>query len=114
MSRNGKYNNRKITTEAGTFDSKIEYYRWIQLSNDPEIACLERQVRYELTPKLRHNGRNYQATHFTIDFRYKKGTQTIVEEVKSVATKGAKDYPLRRAIFLQRYGSEVVFVETVM
>lgn len=113
MSR-GKYNNRKITNEYGTFDSQIEYYRYLQLVHDPDIDCLERQPRYELTPKQKHNGRWYQATTYTPDFRYKKGSLTIVEEVKSEGTKRARDYPLRRAMFIHRYGNEVCFVETIM
>lgn len=112
--RNGKYNARKITTEDGTFDSQIEYMRWLQLSNDPEIDCLERQPRYELTPKQKHGGKSYRATHYTPDFRYKKGTLTIVEEVKSEGTRKVEAYALRRAMFIARYGDEVQFVETVM
>ena len=49
-----KFNNHKITTEEGVFDSRLEYARWKYLKEAQErgqIRALKRQVEYLLIPK---------------------------------------------------------------
>ena len=46
---------------------------------------------------------------YTADFRYKKGSETIVEDVKSKATK-TRDYMLRKKI-LATYNPPIIITE---
>lgn len=51
-----KYRNVKVTTEAGTFDSKREHARYLELlmmQRQRSISNLRRQVEYILIPAAR-------------------------------------------------------------
>ena len=48
-----KFNNKKVETAEGVFDSKGEWQRWLFLKEaekNGEIKCLERQVKFTLIP----------------------------------------------------------------
>lgn len=77
-----KYNNRRVQTPDGWFDSQSELRRWGELQllqKAGEIQNLRRQVPYELIPKL---GR-LRAIVYIADFVYEdKSGKTVVEDKK--------------------------------
>lgn len=100
-----KYHARKTAVDGITFDSKREAERWCELRlmlRAGLITSLERQVRYELVPKVgKHRARYYVA-----DFRYRdmQTEEMIVEDVKGAHT---QVYELKKAILRWRYGIEI-------
>lgn len=69
-----KYHNQKITVDGITFDSRKEYRRFRELclmERAGEIDNLERQVKFELIPTQKKNGKvleracSYVAVLFT-------------------------------------------------
>ena len=75
-----KYYNQKITVDGITFDSKKEYRRYRELclmERAGEIDNLERQVKFELIPTQKKNGKVVEwACSYVADFVYneKPGT----------------------------------------
>jgi predicted nuclease of restriction endonuclease-like RecB superfamily len=49
-----------------------------------------------------------RAVKYTPDFLVRYGKETIVLEVKGYPS---KDYPLRKKMFLQKYGNDYMFIE---
>lgn len=117
-----KYGARKITNSSGTYDSKLEYYRFLflqQLVAEKKITRLRRQVPYELIPKqfkevvvqLKTKQKKKQivaesACYYLADFVYcTKDTdgewKEVVEDTKGVRT---RDYIIKRKLMLYRYG----------
>lgn len=96
-----KYGNRKITVNGITFDSLREYARWQELKwlqRAGHITDLERQVKYELIPAQRINGKLVErAVSYIADFVYKEKGQTVVEDAKGAKT---KEYILKRKMML--------------
>lgn len=109
-----KYNSHKIRTPYGIFDSQTEldrFFNLMQMQRDGKIRELKRQVEFEVLPRLmrtvtiqlktktktvqRVEERNVK---YTPDFTYYEGDVWVIEEVKSDATKKAKDYPLRKKL----------------
>lgn len=80
-----KYNNKKIHAADGIFDSQKEYRRWCDLKileKAGQIQALDRQVRYELIPKM---GKN-RPTTFIADFVYREKGKVVVEDAKGFRT----------------------------
>lgn len=93
-----KFNNKKMSTPDGEFDSKGEWKRWLVLKeaqDKGEISDLRRQVKYILIPtqykavevKLKTKTKVVQrvAEHeisYKADFVYEKDGETIVEDYK--------------------------------
>ena len=106
-----KYHSQKVKTEAGTFDSKKELNRWIELSNEAiqgKISHLQRQVEYELIPSQYINGKCIERKCiYKADFVYREGEDLIVEDVKSAITRKNKDYIIKRKLMLWRYGIKI-------
>lgn len=109
-----KYRNKKIVTKAGTFDSKLEYNRYIELSlmeNAGEIENLQRQVEYVLVPNQKRqialkNGRKSEISiKYRADFVYMKKGQICVEDTKGYAT---PEYIMKRKLMLYIHGIEVI------
>ena len=71
-----KYRNRKVATSHGTFDSKREYRRYQELmilQRAGKISELRRQVKYELLPSQRINGKCVERPlYYIADFVYTK------------------------------------------
>lgn len=69
-----KYYNQKITVDGITFDSKKEYRRYRELclmERAGEIDNLERQVKFELIPTQKKNGKVVErACSYVADFVY--------------------------------------------
>ncbi len=102
---NAKYGNRKVTADGQTFDSRKEYRRFCELrllEKAGEVADLRRQVRFELLPAQRIDGKVIErAVTYIADFVYTAYGQTVVEDTKGVRT---KEYILKRKMMLFFHG----------
>lgn len=102
-----KYRNHKVETYEGTFDSKKEYQRWIELkvlANAGKISKLQRQVPYLLIPTQRTGTVTERAVKYIADFVYEKDGRVIVEDTKGVKT---PEYIIKRKLLLFFYGIEI-------
>lgn len=112
-----KYFAKKFTIDGITYDSKKEYDVWIQLSlreRAGEISRLKRCESYLLLEGFKHHyafemkstGLKQMAKQRDItykpDFEYYENGKKVIVEVKSYGTKLARDYPLRRKLFLSQ------------
>ena len=109
MNSRSKYGNRKITRDGMTFDSVKEYRRYCELrllERAGEVAELRRQVKFELLPSQRVDGKVVERpVTYIADFIYtgKDGRQ-VVEDTKGVRT---KEYIIKRKLMLYRYGIRI-------
>ena len=114
-----KYGNKKVVKDGEVFDSKREYYRYMDLKlleTCGAISDLKRQVVYELIPvqrekstKVYKKGRKKgqpiegkiieKAVTYIADFVYTDTTtgKEVVEDAKGMRT---KDYILKRKMML--------------
>lgn len=106
----------------GIFDSKKEYDRYLQLSimqNAGIISELRRQVSYELIPAQYETYERYgkkgnrlkdgkrcieKSLNYKADFVYRKGGETVVEDVKGFKT---KEYIIKRKLMLYIHGIKI-------
>lgn len=108
-----KYNARKVATPYGTFDSKKEYARFLELKemqDRGEIESLEVQPRFVLVPAQRdEHGRVIEKkAQYTADFSYiDSDGNFVVEDVKSEATRRDRDYVMRRKLMLWFHGIRI-------
>ena len=101
-----KYNATKQTYNGEVFDSQKELKRYMELElllRAKEITDLEIHPKFDLMVNGVKIGR------YTADFRYKNGSDIIVEDVKSKATK-TRDYMLRKKI-LATYDPPIIITE---
>lgn len=112
-----KFNNKKMETPDGTFDSKGEWERWLFLKearNNGQISDLHRQVKYTLIPTqyrteivhLKTKDKEVQRVAereitYTADFVYEKNGEKVVEDYKGLRT---KDYLIKRKLMLYLFG----------
>lgn len=114
--RPSKYGSRKITTATGeTFDSVKEYSRWCELRLEERagvISGLRRQVKYELIPRQKLDGKVVeQAVTYIADFVYNKNGKTVVEDVKGYKKGQAYAvFVLKRKLMLHVHGIRVMEV----
>lgn len=105
-----KYHARKIVREGMAFDSVKEYNRYCELrliERSGAITDLQRQVKFVLLPVQRVDGKVVErACTYIADFVYKERGETVVEDVKSAATK-TKDYIIKRKLLLHTHGLRV-------
>ena len=99
--RISKYHAKKVTYNGETFDSKKEAKRYTELlllERAGAISGLQRQVKYELLPSQRIDGKVVERpVHYVADFRYEQDGKTVVEDTKGVKT---KDYIIKRKLML--------------
>lgn len=107
--RQSKYHAKKATNKYGTFDSLKEYKRFLELKkleDEGKIEGLERQVPFELVPKLSlkvprtKNGRSQRteiAVKYVADFTYYVNGLYVVEDVKGMRT---SEYIIKRKLML--------------
>lgn len=99
-----KYHAVKTVVDGIEFPSKREAARYRQLrilERAGQIADLRMQVKYPLVVNGVKIGR------YTSDFNYLENGVEVVEDVKSPATKKARDYQLRRKLMLAIHGIEI-------
>lgn len=119
--KGNKYNNKKITREGVTFDSKREARRYTQLrllEDAGEITALERQVKFVLIPTQREpdtigprGGKKpgkllEKECAYIADFVYidTRSGEKVVEDTKGMRT---ADYIIKRKLMLERYGIRI-------
>ena len=110
MISRSKYGNRKTERNGVKFDSRKEARRWSELSLLEEagaIQNLQRQVRFELLPSQRIDGKIVErAVHYVADFVYEQDGEKIVEDTKSPATR-TPVYIVKRKLMLWRHGIQI-------
>lgn len=103
-----KYHSRKITRDGMTFDSMKEYRRYCELlllERAGAITELQRQVKFELIPAQRIDGKVAErACQYIADFVYRENGNRVVEDTKGVKT---KDYIIKRKLMLYIHGIRV-------
>ena len=104
-----KYGNRKVYFNGMWFDSIRERDRYIELSllqRAGEISDLDTQVKFELLPSQRYDGKVVERpVTYIADFVYKdKLGNTVVEDAKGCRT---KEYILKRKMMLYFLGIRV-------
>lgn len=122
MKRN-KYKNSSFMIDGQKWDSKKEYNRWLVLLNARKngiISELERQVKYELVPAVREQYIEHlktkdkikervvqQSISYTCDFRYKKGDEIVVEDVKASPKLLPKEFVLKEKLMFALKGIRI-------
>lgn len=99
-----KYRAKKTVVDGITFDSKREAARYKELRTllrAGQIQDLRMQVKYPLVVNGVKIGR------YTSDFNYIENGAEVVEDVKSPATKKARDYVLRKKLMLAIHGISI-------
>ena len=92
-----KYRNQKVMTPHGTFDSRREYRRYqelLLLQRAGKIGELRRQVKYELLPSQRLNGKCVERPlYYIADFAYTQDNgEVVVEDVKGYRDPASAGY----------------------
>ena len=102
-----KYGNRKTEINGVLYDSAKEARRAAELrlmQRAGIISDLCAQVKYELIPAQRRDGKVIERpVTYIADFVYKENGETVVEDVKSPATR-TKDYVIKRKLMLWEFG----------
>lgn len=103
-----KYHSKKITRDGITFDSVKEYKRYQELAlleRVGQVSDLQRQVKFELIPSQRINGKVAErACTYVADFVYFQDGQKVVEDTKGFKT---KDYIIKRKLMLHVHGIRI-------
>lgn len=108
-----KYHNKKCIYKNIKFDSLKERNHYIileQLEKTGQIKELKLQVKYELQPSFKLNGKTIRAINYIADFTYLKDNKLVVVDVKSEITKKDKVYNLKKKLFQYKYGMDIVEV----
>ena len=100
-SRKNKYGNEKVELDGHKFDSKAEARRYAELKlmeKAGEIKDLELQKPYVIQPSFfDRSGKRQTAIKYVADFVYvDKDGNTIIEDVKSPATRKDRVYRLKK------------------
>ena len=103
-----KYRNKKVVVDGITFDSKKEATRYrelVLLERAGRITDLQQQVKYELIPSQKINGKVVERPCFYVaDFVYTQDGQRIVEDTKGFKT---PEYIIKRKLLLHKYGIRI-------
>lgn len=105
--KQNKYKNKKVEYDGIKFDSIKEKNRYIglkQLEKLGVIQNLQRQVKYELQPSFKLNGKTIRSITYIADFVYIQDGMEIVEDTKGFRT---KDYLLKKKLFEYKYQKEI-------
>lgn len=107
MARN-KYYSRKVTIDGIKFDSQKEARRFRELcllERAGQITDLQRQVKFELIPSQRIEGKIVErACTYVADFVYMENGKKVVEDTKGFKT---KDYIIKRKLMLHINGIKI-------
>ena len=106
--KRSKYGNKRVVIDGITFDSQAEGDRWVQLralEASGSISNLRRQVRYELAPAVKVQGRKRPPIRYIADFEYEKDGKTVTEDKKGFKT---EIYKLKRHLMMAVHGIEVL------
>ena len=103
--KNSKYNNAKTVVDGIEFDSEKESMRYAELKmleKAGAIQDLKLQVPFILQPSFYKDGERIQAIKYVADFTYTKDGETVIEDVKSDATRKNKVYQLKKKMMEYR------------
>lgn len=95
-----KYRNVKCLFDGIKFDSKKEAARYAELAmleRAGKISGLERQVRFEICPKV-PGLKGSRARCYVADFVYTDGRKKVIEDVKSWITRKNPVYTLKKQL----------------
>lgn len=105
-----KYGNRKTVIDGNQYDSVKEAKRGAELrlmERAGIISDLQRQVKYTLIPAQKRGGRTVERpVTYIADFQYTENGETVVEDVKSPATR-TPQYIIKRKLMLWEFGIQV-------
>ena len=110
--KKSKYYAEKTEIDGIKFDSAKESKRYANLKLLERAGVIENlklQPRFLLQEGFTYNGHKERKIEYVADFQYERNGQTIVEDVKSKATR-TEVYKLKRKLFLYRY-KDIVFRE---
>ena len=102
-----KYKAKKTNIDGHSFDSIKEANRYLELKlleRQGIIKDLRRQVRFELQPSYKKNGKTIQAISYVADFTYYQDNKLIVEDTKGFRT---EVYKLKKKLFEHKYDLEI-------
>lgn len=100
-----KYHNVRTEVDGVRFDSRKEARRFVALcvaEQEGAIADLRRQVRYDL-----HAIGGLKVATYVADHVYIEDCRTVVEDVKSSATRKLPMYRLKKRWMFAEYGIEI-------
>lgn len=105
--KQNKYKNKKVEYDGIKFDSIKEKNRYIGLKQMEKLGIikdLQRQVKYELQPSFKFNGKTIRSINYIADFVYIQDGIEIIEDVKGIRT---KEYLLKKKMFIYKYQKEI-------
>jgi len=108
--KKSKYGNKKVIIDRIKFDSQKEGNRYIELKQKERlglISDLRLQVKYELQPKFKINGKTIRAINYVADFVYKENGNEVIEDVKASESFQTDIYKLKKKLFMHKYGIEI-------
>jgi len=96
-----KYHNTKVTINGHTFDSKLEAWYYVKLTQDKTVEKIELHPKYELLATFTKNGKKFQKITYIADFKvfYKDGRVDVID-CKGVET---EVFRIKRKLFEARY-----------
>lgn len=108
-----KYGNRKTVVDGIAFDSRKEAKRYQELKlleKAGEIKDLRRQVKYELIPRQKINGKVVERkVEYVADFVYLQNGDIVVEDVKGYREGPAYSlFTIKRKLMLYVWGIKIV------
>ena len=109
-----KHNARRVQVDGTWFASKNESQIYLLLKDKAEkgeIRDLVLQPKYELQASFKRNGKTIRKIEYIADFQFVQDGKMVVVDAKSPSTEKDKAYRIKRKMFLNRYGDEVVFRE---
>lgn len=101
-----KYHNKKCFYKDMTFDSKKEreYYVILEMMlKNKQITDLKTQVKFELQPSFKFNGKTIRSINYIADFTYIKDGKLIIVDTKGYRT---EVYKLKKKM-MQYKGLEI-------
>ncbi len=101
-----KYHNKKCFYKGMTFDSKKErdYYVILEMMlKNKQITDLKTQVKFELQPSFKFNGKTIRSINYIADFTYIKDGKLIIVDTKGYRT---EVYKLKKKM-MQYKGLEI-------
>ena len=107
-----KYNNKKVTLDGITFDSKAEarYYKELQLRQRVgDIQFFRLQPRYQVHEKFEKDGKNHQAIFYIADFEIHHNDGSI----ETVDVKGMKTevFRIKEKLFNKKFPHKLTLVK---
>ena len=109
-----KYGSRKVTVDGITFDSQKEAARYTELrllQRAGKITGLETQVKYELIPSQKMDGKVIERpVVYIADFVYQQDGKKVVEDVKGYrdpSSAGYAKFVLKRKMMLYFHGIRI-------